>query len=334
MDAIEHAAQLLRNGQLVAIPTETVYGLGADAKNPSAVQKIYAAKGRPAHNPLIIHIANADAMAAFAVDIPEEAWQLAHVFWPGPLTLILKKHPSVPTVTTAGQSTVALRVPNHPLTLQLLTQFKGGIAAPSANRSGRISPTSAEHVLEELGSQVDYILDGGASRIGIESTIVYLADTPQNAPRILRQGSIPASALTSALGKTVHFQPHSPDTPSMMVPGTSLSHYAPEKPLYLLTQEVLWNILKENRPGDMQCDILAFSIPEQSLQSTHTHPSSRMHQWTKASLNPSEYGQELYSHLRRLDKTASNCILVECPPATEPWLAIIDRLTRAARPLN
>jgi L-threonylcarbamoyladenylate synthase len=165
--AINKAAELLRQGRLVALPTETVYGLGADAKNPEAVKRIFAAKGRPADHPLIVHIPDKAALKDWAIEIPELAWKLAEHFWPGPLTIVLKKHPDVPMEVTGGQNTIALRVPNHPVALGVLRAFGGGIAAPSANRYCRISPTQASHVEEELGYKVDMILDGGACEVGL-----------------------------------------------------------------------------------------------------------------------------------------------------------------------
>jgi L-threonylcarbamoyladenylate synthase len=195
-DSIQQAAQLLRKGRLVAVPTETVYGLGADATNPEAIKKIFAAKGRPADHPLIVHIPDASYLNAWAVDIPDSALILAERFWPGPLTLVLKKQPDVPLEVTGGQETIALRVPNHPVALNLLKVFGGGIAAPSANRFCRISPTQASHVAEELGDKVDLILDGGACQVGLESTIV---DLSSGNPKLLRPGQIGKAEIEELL---------------------------------------------------------------------------------------------------------------------------------------
>ncbi|MEK7737911.1 MAG: L-threonylcarbamoyladenylate synthase, partial [Pseudomonadota bacterium] len=198
---IAHAVTLLRAGELVAFPTETVYGLGADAANPAAVAKIFAAKGRPADHPLIVHLPSAEALDAWAREVPESARKLAAAFWPGPLTLILKRQPQVPDAVTGGQDTVGLRVPDHPLALALLKAFDGGrfrgIAAPSANRYGRISPTSAAHVRAELGAAVPLVLDGGDCQVGIESTIV---DLSRGTPRLLRPGAIGAADIAHVLG--------------------------------------------------------------------------------------------------------------------------------------
>jgi L-threonylcarbamoyladenylate synthase len=336
MRIIEKATTLLLEGKLVAIPTETVYGLGADAKNPDAIQKIYTVKGRPSTNPLIIHIPNQDAMAAWAIDIPKEAYQLAKAFWPGPLTLVLKRHPSVPKIVTGGQETVALRVPNHPLTLELLHAFQGGIAAPSANRYGKISPTTAEHVREDLGMDVSYILDGGPCKIGIESTIVYCLDPT---PFILRQGNIAASAIAKVLNQTVTSVTELPLThkansvsiPSVEVPGQSASHYAPSQPLYLLSKENLFNLANQYREKGQRFSVLSFSVKPENFKTSST---SALVQWISLPLDPEKTAQQLYHLLRILDKEPNSCILVEKPPLEEEWLAIIDRLQRAARPIE
>ncbi len=318
MISIKRATTLLLNGKLVAIPTETVYGLGADAKNPIAVQNIYTVKGRPATNPLIIHIPNEGAIIDWAIDIPENAWKLAKAFWPGPLTLILKRHPSVPKIVTGGQDTVALRVPNHPLTLTLLSQFGGGIAAPSANRYGRISPTTAEHVEKALGSDVDYILDGGPCTLGIESTIVSLVDP---SPIILRQGSISALELTKILGGKLSDKK---ELSTVKVPGSSQSHYAPRQPLYLLEKEKLFATLSQLSKENKSSSVLCFG--EQPAVTPFLIST-----WIRMSSHPKDCAQQLYQHLHILDKTDSNCILVEMPPKTPEWLAITDRLQRAAQ---
>ena len=194
---IEHAASVLSAGGLVAFPTETVYGLGADASNPAAVRKIFEAKGRPATHPVIVHLADAAQLATWAREVPEGARRLARRFWPGPLTIILKRASKVNDVVTGGQDTVALRVPSHPVALQLLARFGGGIAAPSANRHGRVSATIAEHVRREFGAAVDCVLDGGEARIGIESAIV---DLSRGAPTLLRPGWITAAEIEAAQG--------------------------------------------------------------------------------------------------------------------------------------
>lgn len=314
---IAHAASLLKSGNLVAIPTETVYGLGADALNPTAIQKVYTAKGRPSTNPLIIHLPHTEAMSDWAVDIPTEAYTLAKAFWPGPLTMILPKHPRVPLSVTGNQYSVGLRVPNHPVTLALLKAFDGGVAAPSANRYGRISPTTSDHVREELGDKVDCILEGGSCQVGIESTIVSLLD---KTPIILREGSITEAMLANALGLSkLPVQSHGKTT--LQVPGQHHSHYAPSKPLYLLPN-LSFNSMMHDKP--IALSGMGFSEPPLYLQSYLCH-------WIKASIDPKIYAQELYAHLRTLDNAAGECIIVEKPPSHPTWHAIHDRLLRASK---
>lgn len=327
---IQQAVDLLKKGQLIAIPTETVYGLAADAHNETAVAKIFATKQRPSTNPLIIHLYNSAAMEAFATHIPAKAYSLAEHFWPGPLTLILERHPNVPKIVTGNQDTIALRVPNHPLTLELLKAFGGGLAAPSANRYGRISPTTARHVQEELGNQVDLILDGGPCNIGIESTIVSLVDSEVT---ILRQGSISALQIEAVLNESVrvktsaqinHFSHHSR---LPLVPGMELSHYAPSIPLYLHSLEDLLtkiealssSLLKHNKT----VNILSFA-------SKPDYFSPDFGIWIRAEQDPILYAKQLYGRLRNLDSKNAECILVETPPQSIEWAAILDRLQRAS----
>jgi L-threonylcarbamoyladenylate synthase len=323
MNPVEQAAHLLKAGKLVAIPTETVYGLGADARNPNAIQNIYLAKGRPATNPLIIHIAHVDVLSDWAIDIPDTALMLAQAFWPGPLTLILARHPSVPKIVTGGQDSIAIRIPNHPLTLQLLQRFDGGIAAPSANRYGCISPTTAEHVRTELGSRVDYILDGGPCTVGIESTIVsLLGDT--DIPVILRQGRISAADLSTALGKSVEVKLAN-STETLVVPGSHESHYAPSTPLYLCKKDLLLETALKFANNHKKLCVLGFSKrPYQQI------PDTLVVHWITVPLDPILYAQHLYAYLHDFDTTKSDCILIEAPPHTEAWGAVRDRLQRAA----
>jgi L-threonylcarbamoyladenylate synthase len=330
MNPILQALALLKAGKLVAIPTETVYGLGADARNPVAVQNVYLAKERPSSNPLIIHISHMDALSDWAIDIPDTAFQLAKAFWPGPLTLILARHPSVPKVVTGGQESIAIRIPNHPLTLELLERFDGGIAAPSANRYGRISPTTPEHVRTELGSRVDYILEGGACTLGIESTIVSLLG---EAPIILRQGSISATDLSAVLKQPVRNQQWKKEAvkleTDLITPGSNISHYAPRTPLYLCEKErLLETALNWIRNNKRLCT-LSFSVLTNEFIE-HGVPDYCIAKWIAASDNPVLYAQKLYAYLHDFDATKSDCILIENPPNTEAWAAIRDRLQRAA----
>lgn len=337
---LERAVALLRAGELVAFPTETVYGLGADAANPQAVAKIFAAKGRPADHPLIVHLPGADALEYWAREIPETAYRLAAAFWPGPLTLILKRAAHVPDAVTGGQDTIGLRVPDHRLALALLRSFdedcgtaRAGIAAPSANRFGRISPTTAAHVREELGEQVGLILDGGACGVGIESTIVDLTGTgtgvgvevrvtPTPRVLVLRPGGISTAALAQVLG----FEPEirsnfSTEAAVPRVSGALKAHYAPNTPLRLLPIEELHDALRALSPGE-RCAVLAMKAPPENL--------SQEVLWQKAPANAMAYAHDLYATLRRMDASACDFMLIEQPPEGVEWRAVMDRLQRAA----
>lgn len=317
--SIQHAAALLAMGKVVGIPTETVYGLGACARTPEAIQKVYTIKGRPATNPLIIHISHSAAILEWATNIPNSAWILANHFWPGPLTIVLERHSSVLDVVTAGQNTVALRVPNHPLALALLQEFKGGIAAPSANRSGRISPTTAMHVQEELGDAVEYILDGGPCQIGIESTIVHCRESEV---RILRYGQITHKELSAVLGFPLTMDSHTP----IHVPGSHHSHYAPVSPLFLLESKALSEKISSCIAHNKNISIISFSEQGSLVPSQYAHRIN----WIQAALDPQIYANNLYAWLREMDNQNPDCILVETPPITLAWVAIQDRLQRAS----
>ena len=316
---VDRAARLLREGELVAFPTETVYGLGADAGNPRAIAKIFAAKGRPAEHPLIVHLPGVAHLERWAVDIPEAAGKLAAAFWPGPLTLILRRRPGVLDAITGGQDTVGLRVPNHPLALQLLREFAGGVAAPSANRFGRISPTTAGHVREELGSQVAMILDGGPCAVGIESTILDLSD---GEPKILRPGMLDATALGVVLG----CPPASGGKQNApRVSGSLEAHYAPRTPLRLVAPSELADAAREALGAGRRVAVLAsepFAIDPPNLA------------WRAASADPAQFAHDLYAGLRELDAAGCDLILVAAPPAHEAWRAVADRLRRAAAGSN
>jgi L-threonylcarbamoyladenylate synthase len=312
---VVRAAALLRAGELVAFPTETVYGLGADAANPDAIARIFAAKGRPADHPLIVHLPDANHLGRWAVDIPESARKLAVAFWPGPLTLILKRHPSVSDVITGGQDTVGLRVPNHPLALQLLREFDEGVAAPSANRFGRISPTTAAHVCEELGAAVALVLDGGPCAVGIESTILDLSGA---APRILRPGMLDAAAIGRVLGAVPAFG-GTPDAPR--VSGSLEAHYAPRTRLQLVAAADLAATAGGALDAGLRIAVLAAQTP------VLDHPGIS---WRPASVDPTQFAHDLYASLRELDAMACDLILVAAPPDAEAWRAVGDRLRRAA----
>lgn len=318
---VRAAADRLRSGELVALPTETVYGLGADARNAQAVARIFAVKGRPADHPLIVHLPDVAALADWAVDIPDAAYALARAFWPGPLTLILKRHPSVPDAVTGGQDTVGLRVPNHPLALALLREFGGGIAAPSANKFGRISPTTAQHVRDEFGDAVP-VLDGGPCGVGIESTILDLSGAT---PRILRPGHIGPEALAKVLG----YLPDAgatkpsgastgPDVPR--VSGSLEAHYAPRTPMQLVVSSELMQRLADQQMQGHRVAVLARQPAPPKLPAAH---------WQVASTDPRQYAHDLYAALRQLDALAADLIVVEAPEAGADWAAVADRLGRA-----
>ncbi|MDD3327152.1 MAG: L-threonylcarbamoyladenylate synthase [Zoogloea sp.] len=319
MNDIQRAVQLLRQGELVALPTETVYGLGADALNPDAVARIFTAKGRPSDHPLIVHLADAGQIMTWAREVPKDAIALARAFWPGPLTLILKKDESVPDLVTGGQDTVGLRVPDHPVALDLLRAFGSGVAAPSANRFGRISPTTAAHVRQELGSRVALILDGGACKVGLESTIV---DLSRGVPVILRPGAIGADEIARVLGRRPRLRAETEagntaeEGATPRVSGALAAHYAPRTPLELVATDAL---AAQARPGDA---VLARCAAPASLAEGVA--------WAQAPADPAGYGHDLYAQLRRLDESGAARILVEAPPATPDWAAVADRLGRAA----
>ena len=311
---IDHAAAVLRAGGLVAFPTETVYGLGADASNSAAVRKIFEAKARPATHPVIVHLADAAQTANWAREIPEGARRLARIFCPGPLTIILKRSPIVSDVVTGGQDTVALRVPSHPVAQQLLARFGGGIAAPSANRHGRVSATTAGHVRREFGAAVDCVLDGGEARIGIESTIV---DLSGGAPTQLRPGWITAAEIEAALGAALAAPP--PGAPR--APGTLAAHYAPRTPLVLVegdrVQDHAASLVRQGR----RIAVLALAARRPPLEGL---------EWVAAPRDAAGYAHALYASLRRLDDAGCDTIIAEQPPQAPEWAAINDRLARAA----
>jgi len=326
------AAQRLRTGGVVAFPTETVYGLGADARNEDAVRRVFAIKGRPADHPLIVHLAEAAWADAWASEIPDAARRLMARFWPGPLTLVLQARDDVPRVLTGGQDSVALRAPNHPMARALLREFGGahgdqngsGLAAPSANRFGALSPTEAWHVRTAFGMQVDQVLDGGPCRYGLESTIVSLLG---ERPRVLRPGALPLSALREVLGEDGidHGHPSGAETPpTPRVPGTLASHYAPITPLEIHAAEALFARARAMQDQGLRVAVLRRN---RSLRGISLPPSLPQF-LLPARAEP--YGRGLYARLRELDRFAFDRVLVEAPPGDESWWAVNDRLARAA----
>lgn len=309
---IGRAVEVLRGGGLVAFPTETVYGLGADAASEIAVRKIFAAKGRPADHPLIVHLGSAAQLGAWAESVSQDALRLASAFWPGPLTLILPRAAHVLDVVTGGQPTVGLRVPDHPLALELLAAFGGGLAAPSANRFGSVSPTRAEDVVAELGDAVDLVLDGGPCRVGVESSIVDLSGA---APVLLRPGGVTREALEQVLGREVGAAKRG----KVRAPGTLASHYKPRAEVRLVSREALEDavaaalgrrenavVLGERAP----CSIPRIDLPEAS----------------------EARAQRLYAALREVDRLGYDVAIVAQSDESGLGLAIADRLRRASAP--
>lgn len=322
MDRINQAAAVLNRGGLVAIPTETVYGLAADADCESAVLATYAAKGRPADHPLIVHIAGIEAIDFWAEDVPPEAWLLAKTYWPGPLTIVLKKKPRCGLWVTGGQDTVALRCPSHPWTHALLTEFAGptyrGLTAPSANTFGRISPSTAEHVAEDLGvkpeGRLDMILDGGPCEFGIESTMV---NCSSGHPTLLRHGVITRAMLEETLGFAV------PDAGSdaPRASGRLKSHYAPRTKLELVSAADL-----PARAAEFADAAVAVMASADVLTRLTVKPLFTI----TAPTDLKTYGASLYENLHELDRAGAERILIELPDQSPAWAAVNDRLGRAA----
>ena len=312
-ESIRHAADLLKAGGLVAIPTETVYGLAADASNPEAVARIFSTKGRPADHPLIVHIDSVAKLDNWATDVPSGARLLAGTFWPGPLTLILKRHESVLAAVTGGMDTVALRVPSHPVTLEILKSFGGGLAAPSANRFGRVSPTTAENVESDLGTDVDLIIDGGACDIGLESTIVAWID---GQPTIVRPGAIDADAVAQVLGCDVKV----PTGETVRAPGTLESHYAPSTPLEICSADSIEHRASALAADGTQVGVLSLWPVRCADAKVAWHSNGDVERFARS----------LYQRLRQADTEGIDILLVALPPETGLGAAVADRLRRAA----
>ncbi|HEY5020084.1 MAG TPA: L-threonylcarbamoyladenylate synthase [Steroidobacteraceae bacterium] len=311
---LEAAVQALRDGELVAFPTETVYGLGAHAAHPAALRRLFELKGRPTSHPLIVHLDSVRFLTRWARDVPPAAERLAEAFWPGPLTLVLPRAYNVQALVTGGQETVAVRIPAHPMAQQLLTAFGGGIAAPSANRYGRVSPTRAEHVREEFGDAVRVILDGGDCKLGLESTIVACLD---DTVRLLRPGSISLSQLRHVVGEVLT----QPSAAAPRAPGSHAAHYAPTTPLSTASSEEIEQLANALSGVGHRIAVLA------------QRPPMRTHQfvtWINGGARPEAYGRDLYAHLRALDKSGCVRILVQTVPGDERWDAVRDRLARAS----
>ena len=315
---IDRAVDVLRAGGVVAFPTETVYGLGADAQNPDAVRKVFELKGRPATHPLIVHIEHPRMLERWALSVSPAASALAERFWPGPLTLVLRRAPAVDRAITGGQDTVAIRVPGHPVAQQLLRAFGSGIAAPSANRYGRVSPTRAEHVREEFGDALEVILDGGDCKFGLESTIVSCVE---EVPRVLRPGLITLTQLRAVVPGVQG----APGTEAPRVPGSDAKHYAPATPLSIVNSRTLEEVVSQLTVEHERVAVLATRPPRHA---------NKFMTWINAGRRADHYARELYVNLRTLDRSGAREILVEEVPPGESWDAVRDRLRRAASAEN
>ena len=310
-ESLTAALAALRRGEAIGLPTETVYGLAGDAGNDAAVRNIFALKGRPADHPLIVHIADASQLDRWAKDIPENARRLADAFWPGPLTLILKKRDDVANIVTGGQDSIGLRCPAHPVALALLRAFGGGLAAPSANRFGHVSPTSAQHVRDEFGAAVPIVLDGGDCDVGIESTIVDLSGV---APRILRPGRISRAELETVIGPVA--EGATGDSPRAS--GLLEKHYAPRTATQLLTRTQAIAAAREQSALGKRVVVLAIaSLPDDF-------------DGIALPADPAAYAHGLYAALRELDGQHAHLIVIERPPENRAWIAVLDRLRRSA----
>ena len=311
--SVVRAARLIADGGLVAFPTETVYGLGADASNAVAIMRIFEAKRRPADHPLIVHVADLAAAERWSSVIPASARALAAAFWPGPLTLIVPRAAHVLDAVTGGQPSIGLRVPAHPVAHALLAEFGGGIAAPSANRFGHVSPTTPQHVADDLADAVDLILDGGACDIGIESTIVAFTG---DAPMLLRPGGIGVDAIADVLGR----HPLTADATAPRASGTLASHYATRTPAQLVAPDALRAELAQLADRDERVAVLA---------RTAAAPDEFDGVWRDAPHDALAYAHALYANLRALDDSGVDAILVEQVPDDRAWDAVRDRLARA-----
>lgn len=303
----------------MAFPTETVYGLGVNAMSAQALERLYRVKGRPKGHPVIVHLRGVEDLPRWTISVPEAAQRLAAAFWPGPLTLVLRRAPGVLDAVTGGTDTIAVRVPAHPLARGLLDAFAGqlpagravGLAAPSANRYGKVSPTTAQHVAADLHADVDLILDGGPCELGIESAIV---DLSGDEPAILRPGRITAAELEQALGAPLG----APHEASPKTPGTHAVHYAPRAKVQLVTRRQIIDRLS-GRGRRVAVLALEVSVPRLAASLSAVVP-----------VIPAQYARTLYANLRALDAVGADLILVETPPDTPAWAGVLDRLRRAA----
>ncbi|WP_298820858.1 L-threonylcarbamoyladenylate synthase [Chloroflexus sp.] len=327
--AIAHAAELLRRGELVAFPTETVYGLGGNALDEQAVAAIFAAKGRPASDPLIVHLADPRELARVVATIPALVGQLAAAFWPGPLTLILPRHPQVPLAVTAGRETVAVRVPSHPIARALLVTADVPVAAPSANRFGHTSPTTADHVLADLAGRIAAVIDGGPTPIGIESTVLDCTTTP---PTLLRPGGISLEAIESIIGPIhIRTRPTGDEQTGMVSPGLLERHYAPDHELWLISGPPALALARLRREAEAALAAglrIGLLLPDEDLAIVRDLPADT--ETLGPASDPAQMAQRLYAALRALDERQPDRIFARDLDETGLGRALRDRLRRAA----
>jgi L-threonylcarbamoyladenylate synthase len=319
--AVKRAAALLRAGEVIALPTETVYGLAANAVNVQAVARIFKIKGRPARNPLIVHVSGVEMARLCVSDWPETAHRLAMSFWPGPLTLVLPRAQSIPDAVAAGGTTVGVRWPSHPFIQAVIRECGFPLAAPSANLSNQVSPTNAEHVRRSLGDQIPLIIDGGQSQVGIESTVIDLTTVP---PQVLRPGMIHAESLAAVIPELGAQDAESPADGGLRSPGQLPRHYSPKARLVVLN----WR-----DEADLRSQLVTRNFPAATVQViAHSRIPSGLG-WGGVSVIPHDaeaYARALYAELHRCDAEGASCIIVEALPEEPEWQAIADRLRRAA----
>ena len=318
--AIQEAANILRSGGVVAMPTETVYGLAANALDERAIDRIYQAKGRPAINPLIVHVSSVAAARALSSDWTAAAERLAATYWPGPLTLVVRKHESIPDLLTAGGATVGLRVPGHLVALALIDAAGFPLAAPSANRSNQVSPTTARHVVEGLGDRVDLVLDAGPTSVGIESTVV---DVTGAVPRVLRPGMISSTAIARAAGSVETGPSPADDGAPLPSPGLLRRHYAPDAHVCLFErggrEQAMRDAATSIRAGRRVGAMLIRSAGAPAFTTLMMMPE-----------DPDGYARALYAALHDVDDSGCEELFIELPPDSPEWTGVLDRLRRAA----
>jgi L-threonylcarbamoyladenylate synthase len=324
-DSLARAVEILRRGGLVAFATETVYGLGADARNSAAIRKVFEVKGRPVTNPLIVHVADAWVARRYVTDWPLTAGRLAERFWPGPLTLVLHKTAAIVSEVTAGLGTVAIRSPDHPLALAMLREFDGPVAAPSANRSSRVSPTTADHVQQELGGKVDLILDGGPCRVGIESTVL---DLTRDHPTVLRPGGIGIPALTLLIGR-VDVHGGSDESGPSASPGRQAVHYSPTAAAFRFGPGDLSRVERFFQHGLGRRAVVL--IIAHTDVAEHLRKCISLDALVEMPSSADGYARKFYAALHEADAGGAAVIWIQEPPSTVEWQAVRDRIYRATR---